>query len=499
MIGFNDIPTTIRVPFMYVEFDNTRAVSGPALMPYRLLVVGQRLATGTIPALTPVRATSHAQIQQFFGKGSMLDQMAEFHFKNNGFTETYFVGLDDDGAAQAATGNITVGGAVTAGTIFLMIAARPVRVGVSANDSLADVATAIVAAINADATLPVTAAIDGAVSEQVNLTAKHKGEAGNGIDVRHNYYAGETLPTGLTLTYSNAQTTGLPNAPWEIAAATNAVAAYYGNIDPARPFQTLPLNGVLAAQVNPTGMRLSGGTANPTLDAIWAVVGDESYNMLAQPYTDASNLAALVLELKDRSGPLRMIECEAFTCAVGTHAELGTLGDSRNSEHLCIIHAGGPFDGKENNLLLFDGISTHYVDAGGIVRIQRLITTYKKSPFGAEDVSYLNVNTPLTLGYLRYDFRAYMQRKYPRHKLRDDPTGNRATPPNTMTPKTGRAESVARARVWEGAGLVENVDQFKAQVICERNLADRDRLDWLMPPDLVNQFRVGAAKIQFLL
>ena len=60
-ISFNEIPTTIRVPFVYVEFDNSRAVQGPALMPYRNLVIGQRLATGTVPALTPTRVTNAAR------------------------------------------------------------------------------------------------------------------------------------------------------------------------------------------------------------------------------------------------------------------------------------------------------------------------------------------------------------------------------------------------------------------------------------------------------
>jgi hypothetical protein len=33
-IVFNAIPTTLRVPFVAVEFDNTKAQQGPALLPY---------------------------------------------------------------------------------------------------------------------------------------------------------------------------------------------------------------------------------------------------------------------------------------------------------------------------------------------------------------------------------------------------------------------------------------------------------------------------------
>uniref|UniRef100_UPI00262D310B phage tail sheath C-terminal domain-containing protein n=1 Tax=uncultured Kiloniella sp. TaxID=1133091 RepID=UPI00262D310B len=98
----------------------------------------------------------------------------------------------------------------------------------------------------------------------------------------------------------------------------------------------------------------------------------------------------------------------------------------------------------------------------------------------------------------RYDFRTLILRKYPRHKLADDGR-NYGQGQAIITPNVGRSEVVARARVWEELGLVENIDQFKEEVICERNSKDPNRLDWMLPPDLVNQFRVGAAQIGFLL
>lgn len=488
-ISFNEIPTTIRVPFVYVEFDNSRAVQGPALMPYRNLVIGQRLAAGTVAELTPTRVTSAAQAKTYFGAGSMLAHMLERQLQNNNVTETWAVALDDEVAGVAATGTILVGGAVSAGTIYLYIGGRRITVGVAAGDALADVASNIAAAITAATDLPITAVVNGVTAEQVDLTARHKGEAGNDIDVRHSYYDGESLPSGLTLTIT----------------------------------------------------ALANGTANPDITSIWAAIGDEHYNVITMPYTDAANLTALETELADRWGPLRMIEGMAFCAATGTHSELGTLGDSRNSPHVSIMNAAGsptptyewaaavagiasyhgnidparPFQTltlkgvlpprqedrftlQENNLLLFDGISTHLVDAGGVVHIQRLITTYKTNAQGAEDVSYLDVNTPMTLAYLRYDFRNYILRKYPRHKLADDGT-RYGRGQAVITPKVGKAEAVARFRIWEDLGLVENIDQFKTDLICERNEFDNNRLDWMLPTDLVNQFRIGGVQVGFLL
>ena len=62
-----------------------------------------------------------------------------------------------------------------------------------------------------------------------------------------------------------------------------------------------------------------------------------------------------------------------------------------------------------------------------------------------------------------------------------------------------KAEAIVKAREWEELGLVENIDDFKANLIAERNVSDPNRLDTLLPPDLVNQLRIVANKIQFRL
>ena len=52
---------------------------------------------------------------------------------------------------------------------------------------------------------------------------------------------------------------------------------------------------------------------------------------------------------------------------------------------------------------------------------------------------------------------------------------------------------------WVDAGLVEDTEEFKNELIVERNADDVNRVDVLLPPDLVNQFRVFAAKTEFRL
>lgn len=486
-IGFNSIPKSLRTPGSYTEFDNSNAVRGLAQMPYRALLIGQKLAAGTVATNVPTPVTNAAQVAALAGAGSQLDAMARKWFANNDTTETWLVALDDDAAAVAATSTITVTGTATAaGTLSLYIGGQLVRVAVALNDVASAIATKAAAAINAATGLTVTAAAAGAV---VTLTAKNKGIVGNDCDVRINYRATEeALPAGITV----------------------AIV----------PF--------------------ANGTANPVLTSTLAALGDTQYHVILMPYTDAASLTALETELADRWGPLRQIEGMVFVAAAGTHATINTLGNSRNSPFVCLagapkfpnqpmevaaavaanvafyaaIDPARPFTTlvlkgilapakkdeltrAERNLHLFDGVSTLMVDAGGNVVIERLITTYQVNAFGGEDPSYLNINIPLTLGYLRYDWRSYITRKYPRHKVGDDGNKFGAGQP-ILTPLGLKAEAVARFQVWQDAALVENLEQFRDDTFAERNSADPDRLDILMVPDLVNQLMVIANKVMFI-
>jgi len=486
-ISFNEIPGNIRVPFMYVEFDNSRANQGPTQQVYRALVMGNKLAAGTAPADVPIRVTSAAQAKTYFGAGSMLSHMFEKWFDNNVSTEVWGMPLADNGAGVQATGTLTITGPATgAGAINLYVGGRKLSIGVLNGDTATAIATAVAAAINAETTYPVSAASALGV---VTLTYKHKGLAGNEIDVRLNYYEGEALPAGVAC--------------------------------------------VIVA--------MAGGTLNPVLTTAIANMGDEQYHIMALAYTDAVSLTALEAELSDRWGPLRMIEGMAFAGKNVDHSALLTLGDSRNSPHVSISstykmptmpfeYAAGVagvvavqgqidparplqtlevdgvlppavterFTWSERNLLLYDGIATNYVDSGGLVRIERMITTYQENALAAPDPSYLDVETLLTLSYLRFDFRTYFLSKYPRHKLANDGTRFGAGQA-VMTPKLGKAEAIAKFRQWEELGLVENFDQFKEDLIVERNVTDVNRLDFMLPPDLINQLRVSGVQIGFLL
>lgn len=484
-ISFNAIPLNIRTPGQYIEFDNSRALQGLPAIANRILVIGQRLTTGQVAAGVPTRIYSAAQAEAAFGRGSMLSAMLAALKNANSYTECWAVALADNGAGAAATGTITLGGSPTeAGTVNLYVAGENVQVAVSSAQTTASLATAVAAAINANTALPVTAA---AAASVVTLTARHKGEVGNTLDVRVNYYDGERLPTGLT----------------------TAIVA------------------------------MNGGTANPDINTAITAIGDEQYHTIVLPYVDASNLTKIETLLATRWGPMVQKEGQAFTGAVGSVSTMSTLGGTRNSPHLTIMGAGlsptppytwaavaGAVDAyepdparprqtlplpgvlpaaiasrhtrDERNLLLFDGISTTTVDAGGQVLIERLITTYQTNAYGVADISYLNIETMRTLAYLRFSLRARIAQRFPRYKLAAD--GTRFAPGQAVvTPSLIRSECVALFADWEAAGLVENMEQFKTDLLVQRSDTDPDRIDAIVPPDCINQLRVFAAQVQFRL
>lgn len=483
------LPTTFRIPFFSVEFSAVRASQGPSILAYRTLLIGGRLTAGTVAQLVLTKVTSEAQARTFFGEGSELHLMVRSFLLNNKVVELYCMALDDNGSGVAATKTLTVTGPATAaGTGYVYIGGVRIPFVIGSTDTANTVAATIRAAILAQADLPVTSAV---TTNVVTLTAKNKGEAGQDIDVRVNYGEGEVFPTGISVAVADG----------------------------------------------------TAGATNPLLSAAITALGDEWFQIIAAPYGDATNLSAIETELSDRFGNTRMIPGQYIFAKDGNLATMQTFGDARNSPHVqCWDFYGLPWTpfeyaaaiaaleslsaqddparplfrqtirgigakppkvserrtSTELNALLFDGISVFGLTPGSGIQILRAITMYQRNDAGAVDDAYLRAETMFTLMYLRYSFRNWFLTRYPRAKLADDgafiPSGQ-----SIITPSIAKGEAVAWARAMEQLGLVENIEQFKNDCVVTRNTQDKDRLDFVIAPDTINQFVVGAAIAQFIL
>ena len=488
-VSFNQVPENALVPFTYVEIDPSRAGSSGAA--FRSLMIGQRLASGTVAAGVPTPVGSAVDARSKFGAGSMLAIMIAAFRRQNPTGQLWGVALDDAAGALVQTHTITVSAAATgAGTISLYIAGRRIPVPISGALAVNAVATAInTAIVNAGGgtagVLPVTSSVSAAV---VTLTARNGG-ASSDTDVRHSYQPDDSLPTGVGLT---------------IAAGT-------------------------------------AGQTDPDIADALDVVTDELYNVIAHPYNVAASMAVLESELLARWGPTRSLDGVAFTGYRGTAAAATTYGNGRNSPFSSVMGistsptsivewagaiagavalsaAADPalpfqtlplrgvlpaslanrFSFAERETLLSDGMATHTVDRTGVVSLERMVTTYQTAPGGVADTAYRDTNTMFTLSFIKASFHQRFATKFARYKLADD--GARFGPgQRVVTPSTARAEAISLFRIWETRGLVENADAFKDALVVERNESDPNRLDFLIPPDLVNQLRVVAATISFTL
>ncbi|RJX32336.1 MAG: phage tail protein [Oxalobacter sp.] len=489
-ITFFTIPTDWRVPGAFIEVDHTKAVQGLPTMPQKILLIGQRLATGAVGAEVLTRVTREGQGGAYFGRGAMLAQMCDASLRANKYTETWALALDDLAAGVKATGTVTfTGEAGESATLNFYIGGVKVPVGIGVSDTAATVAAAFVAAVNANTDLAVTAA---AVAGVVTLTANHNGLEGNKIDVRLGYYREDTQV----------------------------------------------VNGMLCAIV-----KMANGAGNPdVLDAI-AAMATGSFYTIVSGLSDAANLTALETELASRWGGMDMRTGHVFSAKYGSFAELGDFGAARNSPHSTLPGINGcpnlpwvyaaqyaagiqfsgandpaiPFRGivlpdilapleadrftdVERNLLLHDGISTCTVDDGGKVMVEQVVTTYQTNSFGLEDRSLLKLNTKWTVDYMRYAFRVAVVTDYPNHKLAGDDVLSRIQPGQRIaTPRLIRNTLIATASKLVEVGLLEDLEQFKKELQVVRSTADENRVNAIIPPNIVNQFDVFAAAVQYIL
>ncbi|HHH0821503.1 TPA: phage tail sheath subtilisin-like domain-containing protein [Yersinia enterocolitica] len=490
-IPFTNIPSNLRTPLFFAEFDNSQA--NTATTTQRTLIMGQMLTDGTLPANIPVLVSSVATVAGQCGAGSMLHGQMAAYLANDTAGEIYILPLSDATAMVAATGKITVTTQASAtGVISLYIAGIRVQVAVVATDEVAAVATALTAAINTTASLPVTAA---AVDAVITLTAKNKGAHGNTIDLRLNYLGsagGETTPDSLVLTFTP----------------------------------------------------MAGGAGAPELDDALANLQDRTFDFIINPYTDTASLNKIKEFLSDSTGRWSYAEQlygHSFAAQSGTYGQLTAAGELRNDQHASLLGVNGSptpsyiwsaayvgaiaqslrndpgrplqtlaisgvlapplanrFTLTERNNLLHSGISTVTVTDDGTVQVENIITTYQKNKYGAEDDSYLQIETLFLLMFVTRFLRTQVTSKFARMKLAAN--GTRFAPGSAIiTPNVIRAELIAQYQTLEFNGYVQDAKGFAKGLIVEKSASNPNRVDVLWTGVLINQLRIFAVLNQFRL
>ncbi len=490
-VPFNAVPSDLRVPLFYAEVDNSQA--GGANETLRRLIVGQvNDDAGSEEIVRLVLVSRTAEAIAIGGHGSMLAAMHKRHRQVDGFGEVWCLPLKAS-EGTAAEGKVTVTGTATeAGIVNLYVAGQRVRATVAKGATPSAVAAALAAAITATLDLPVKAS---AAEGVVTVTAKFKGDLGNDVRLRMNSKGranGEVTPAGLTITLT----------------------------------------------------AMAGGVGTPDIAEALAALGDEPFEFITSPWSDATTLDAWQETMNDSAGRwswAKQLYGHVYSAKRGSLGALVAAGQVRNDPHITVhgfeqsvpqpcwevaasyaarqavfisadparptqsgaligIEPSDPSDRfllTERNSLLGYGIATAYYE-GGAYRIERAVTTYQKNAYGQRDESYMDSEPLHQSAYVIRYLRGIITGKYGRHKLANDGT-NIGDGGGIVTPAVIRGELVAAYLALEKMGIVENAELFKQHLIVERNATNPNRLDVLFPPDLVNQLRVFAMLYQFRL
>jgi len=482
-ITFSNVPDALRYPGAYIEINGNQAGLGGDLP--KMLLVGQKLATGTAPAGEITLCANVPDAIAKAGAGSMLAQMAARYRNVDTNFDLYLLPYSDNAAGVMATGTIEVTSPATAsGMLALYIGQRLVTVGINLGMTAAQIATAIAAAITAAGTdVPVTVAAALAV---VTLTARHKGTCGNGIDIRLSIY-GEPVPAGLVL---------------DITA-------------------------------------MADGAGDPAPGDLAAIIGQRWFRYVCLGINDAATLAAWHAESQRRYQPPVQAGFRAFTAYHGDYASGAAFGETKNYEHIAdlyldlepalpweaaavlaaaaaprlynnpvislegvplpgLIGTSGYNDFTQGNSLLFKGMSVMEVGTDGSCTIKRLISMYQTRSDGTADDAYLDINIAEVMERIRYEQRIGAIQRFRGTVAAKTNEGYRPGLPIT-TEDSVRAYllSLYKNTLMAEYGWVQGYDYYKSSLVVNQNADNPSRFDFADNPVVNSPFYILAGKSSF--
>lgn len=487
-ISFNEIPYDWLKPGQYMEVAPVYDRMGLVAFPARAILFVQMLSTGTGAPKTLYRITRSDQGRALFGAGSVGQQMVEAFKKTNKTTDVYAVALADAPDGVAATGSFAIAGTATAGgALALYIGKTRIPLAVAVGATAAQMATKAAAAIAELTDLPVTAAAAGGT---VTLTARHKGEVGNGVHLAVARKTEDVVPAGLSV----------------------AVTA------------------------------MSGGVTNPDVTELLDVISTQWLTDWALAWDDETTLAAVAANLAERFVAMGKLDAHAYVGHRGTFGALTAKGALTNSPHLSAMGVKGSpsapwewaaavagiaafqfandparqlrglvltgieaptaadqFIETEQNLLLKGGVSTFIPLSDGTVAIDRLVTTYKVSVLGVPDRAWLDAMIPKTASRVRYDWNSYVALTWPRPKLAPD--NSRAADADVsgavVTPKRMRASWAARCGIYEERGWIVDTKETLGRSVFEIDPDDKNRMNAQQPISIIGNLMVLAGRLLF--
>jgi phage tail sheath gpL-like len=387
-ISFDSIPSSIRKPGKYFEFNTKLAVRTLPANDQSVLIVAQRLSTGSVAALVPTEVFSDTQAAKYFGYGSIAHLMVRAAIKAYAYLDLTVVALDASTSSpikRVVTMTLT-GPATSTGVLTIYVGNKRIQMGVTTGDTAVEIAAALVAELAKYPDLPFASAQgESADTHKIIITAKNAGTVANQVD-----FETEITADGVAATF--ASTTAGAVDP-DIA---DALAVVFGK----------KYDVIICPTIDSTSL----GSLNEHLDSVSGPleqrpgVGVYGYDGAMAACT---TLAATINSGRMLCAYLRGTRSPAYEIASAMAAMMAFEEDPArplNTLELTGI-AAPPIDQRlsrmEQESLLANGVTPLEVGPGEDVQIVRAITTYVLDAQGVEDTSLLDVTTIRTLDYVR--------------------------------------------------------------------------------------------------
>lgn len=502
-IVLTGLASTDPVPGVYLEINFAVGPGGGTASPREILVLGNKIAAGTGTASTVVYGPDTEDPLQdegdairICGQGSEAHLMLREIYRINKNTAVRLLLVPEGGSSVAATGTITYTSAATAnGTTRVYVSDEFVDVPFLSGDSVTSIATAVVAAINANLSWPVTAANTAGV---VTITAKNGGLRGN----FHMYQAkvfGTGIATTVTPSADTAMTGGSVADALTTPLATILGSRYYYIVAPQTDATSL---GLIVTQV--------GNQATPTTGIRQYVQGAHT-GTLAAGITLATTINAVRAEIGwQEQSPLGPARLAAKFAAVYSLEELATnpktnfcgYGNDANTQPRWSVPAARSVGVRPSRAsiksALLNGMSAVGTNSNASTYIVNAVTT--RTLNGATpDYRISRHHKRFICDAFSDDLVAKTVLQYSGRRIGDDPKqGDKVPGPQVITPKIYKGAVFRLIDDYAENDLFQNVPTIKSSTIVQRQVSNRAQLAVsvdLQPCDNSEQFALSINQV----
>jgi len=394
-------------------------------VPRKLLAIGTYDASKTsITDEVPAQILSAEQAGADYGFGSMLHRLAVQSFVGGRGIPVFIQPQAEAGGAVAADGVIawSASGA-KAETVHMYIAGLYVPFSIADADSADDISTKCVAAIEANESLPASAAVDGVAASESDLTSKSKGPWGNDITIRFNLKLGQSFPTGVSVLVTDmASGAGIPviqNALNGLGTGDNSNEDFYTDVVHGYGLDSATLD-TISTYVG------AGNTATGLYDKL---VHRPFRSLNGDIVPEEAGLTALIAitdtRLLDRANGIIAVPGSAnHPAEIATQAmgHMARINNNRAQDHYIGVVLEGIDPGVTSDRWTSDydnrdiavkaGISPTVIENGAVV-MQNVVSFYRPANVPADSNGYRSMrNISIIQNMLDVVFKNFSQEKW---------------------------------------------------------------------------------------